>query len=287
MNAALTLNYRRPELTIQCVHGLLADGWPCVLVWDNSADGGVAVAEVRKAFQGESRVHVVASEFNLGFAAGVNRGLEWLDRRLAADTVLVVNNDALTPPGTRDILLDRMARDESAALLAPHIEQNGVRDGWMYYLPWLGLVLRRPVPGAMPYLSGCCLLINRSALPGAVFDERFFMYGEDVELSMRCHRAGRTLVLVDDAWIQHKGSAGSGMGSAFYEELTVRSRLLLVDAWAWRVPGVRWLALATVTAAVVGRALVRSLRFRNLIPLRCAWNAVRKPFQPQGLNPGA
>lgn len=286
MSVALTLNYRRPELTVRCVRSLLDDGWQRVLVWDNSDDEGTSASRLREVFRDEMRVDVVDSNGNLGFAAGVNRGLAWLDERAIAGPVLVINNDAFTPPGTRDALVGRLAHDPSAALLAPRIEQHGALDGWMYYVPWLGLVLHRPMPGAMGYLSGCCLLINREALPGAVFDERFFMYGEDVELSLRCRRASLGLVLVEDASIHHQGSAGSGLGSRLYEELTIRSRLLLVDAW-WRGSFMRGLAFLSVVAAIAARALVRSLRFRSLVPLSCVLAVARNRRRTGGgFNPG-
>lgn len=62
--------------------------------------------------------------------------------------------------------------------------QDGEEQGWLYYQPWLALVTKRPVWGSFAYLSGCCLLVQRPDNTQPLFDETFFMYGEDVELSV-------------------------------------------------------------------------------------------------------
>ena len=63
--------------------------------------------------------------------------------------------------------------------------------------------------GLPPFLSGCCLAVRRSAFERVGgFDERFFMYGEDVDLSWKLRALGR-LVRADGAHFPHGRSAGS------------------------------------------------------------------------------
>jgi GT2 family glycosyltransferase len=60
--------------------------------------------------------------------------------------------------------------------------------------------------GSPSFLSGCCLAVRRTAFEQAGgFDERFFMYGEDVDLSWKLRRLGR-LVRVEDAHFAHDWS---------------------------------------------------------------------------------
>jgi N-acetylglucosaminyl-diphospho-decaprenol L-rhamnosyltransferase len=63
--------------------------------------------------------------------------------------------------------------------------------------------------GSPAFLSGCCLAVRREAFERVGgFDERFFMYGEDVDLSWKLRAHGR-LVRAEAAHFPHGRSAGS------------------------------------------------------------------------------
>lgn len=268
MTAAITIHFRKPELTAGCIDSLLADGWAPVLVWDNSADEGRSLQALAARYVGEPRVQLVGNPTNLGFGKGMNAALAELGRRGHPGPVLLVNNDAQVLPGMRAALLAALPRDSAVpALVAPHILQDGRRQGWLYYHRWLALVTRRPLPGSVAYLSGCCLLVRRPNNAVPLFDDDFFMYGEDVELSWRWRRQGGALVLLEDDWLHHAGSASTGQASVAYERFLVGSHWTLASKLAdgpllaavMRVLRVPSLAL---------RAVVRSLRYRSWVPLR-------------------
>lgn len=77
-----------------------------------------------------------------------------------------------------------------------------------------------------PWCSGCLLLVTR-ALYQAIggFDERFFMYCEDVDLSWRARAAGFTVALAPRALVHHVGTGRSR--SHQMELLMLRSGVLL------------------------------------------------------------
>jgi len=274
MILALTLNYRKPELTAACVRSMLREGCDKILVWDNSDDGGHDAAWLTQVFAGDRRVEVLYSSCNLGFAAGVNAGLKHLMASSSKQRVLLINNDATLEQGALLALTTAMDSPAQPVIVAPRIVQDGVEFGWMHYHRWLGLVLRRPWPGTMPYLSGCCLLVDTSRAGTPLLDEDFYMYGEDVALSHRLQQAGLALILEPSALVRHVGSAGSGAGSLFYEVQIVRSHLLLIENLFSQADnsitgrGVRWLALALRWATLGLRAGWRSFRFRSLVPMR-------------------
>lgn len=266
VTAAITLNFRKSHLTVTCVRGLIADGWEPILVWDNSADGGADADSLREALKDESSVHVVESSSNIGFAQGVNRAMEWLERLGVAGDVLLINNDAQIMMGARDALCSALKRTK-VGLIAPLVEHAGESIGWMYYQPVLGLVGRHRFWAGIPYLSGCCLLINREVIRGSVFDEAFFMYGEDVELSHRVHAMGLGLTLVPEVLVTHIGAASSGNGSAFYEWYLVRAHWLLASKISSGL--MQSLLFRAIRLPVLAtRAIARSIRYRSPEPIR-------------------
>ena len=268
MTAAITIHFRKPELTSACIDSLLADGWAPILVWDNSADEGRSLQALVARYAGDPRVQIVGNPTNLGFGKGMNAALAELGRSGYAGPVLLVNNDATVLPGMRAALLAALPRDSAVpALVAPKILQDGQEQGWLYYQRWLALVTRRPLPGSVAYLSGCCLLVQRIDNAAPLFDEEFFMYGEDVELSWRWRRQGGTLALLEEAWLRHAGSASTGQASAAYERFLVRSHWMLARKLAgagWE----GWVMHAMKLPTLVARACLRALRYRSLVPLR-------------------
>lgn len=267
MTPAITINFRKAELTAACVRSLIDDGWGPIVVWDNSADGGVSAASLRPLLAGMENVHLVESQSNVGFAAGMNRALAWLATREPPGPVMLINNDATVVPGLRAALLAETETALAPTLVAPQITQSGSVQGWKFYQPWFGLVLDTPIWGAVPYLSGCCLLVNRQDNSQPLFDEEFFMYGEDVELSRRIIAQGGGLSLVPAPYVTHVGSAGSGLASPFYEYHVVRAHLILSAKLA-RGRLQRLIMMVMRIPVLVARAVVRSFRYGSVTPLR-------------------
>jgi GT2 family glycosyltransferase len=83
------------------------------------------------------------------------------------------------------------------------------------------------------YASGCCFLVRREVLAvSGVFDNQYFLYYEDVDLSLRIKRSGFGLGLVPDAWVWHKnGGSSQGSGSELQNFYLTRNRLLFFSSW--------------------------------------------------------
>ena len=96
------------------------------------------------------------------------------------------------------------------------------------------------------------------------------MYGEDVELSWRWRRQHGALVLLEDTWLHHAGSASSGQASAAYERFLVGSHWLLARKLADGLLQVVLMRLLRVPSLAL-RAVVRSWRYRSLVPLSQLW----------------
>lgn len=163
----------------------------------------------------DNRVFYINSHGNVGYGAGHNLAI----RRFATDCdfFLISNPDIEVSPAALDQFCLR-AEKEEAVLFMPDIRYP---DGRRQYLCKLlptpsDLFLRRFMPGLSrqrnkryelqhadyskpffsPYLSGCFMLIRSTALlTVGGFDERYFMYLEDTDLSRRLARYGDSLYL--------------------------------------------------------------------------------------------
>lgn len=265
MIVGLLLNYRDAERTARCVRSLLGEGLRHVVVWDNSADEGVSAGAVQEAFRGDAKLDLISSESNLGFAAGVNRGLEYCTATYPEAWVLLINNDARLLPGAVQKLVDALHASPQAPIASPDINHAGHVLGLGHYHRWTGMLSWRPRHGCFPYASGCCLLIATDRMRLPLFDEIFFMYGEDWELGWRLKQQDLQFAHVNETLVEHEGSASSGLGSLFYESSLVAAHLVLVRKLARGPVEACGLILVRIPT-LIARAIVRSIRFRSLVP---------------------
>lgn len=273
----LLLNYLDARRSIRCIQSLLDEGASKVVVWDNSADGGMSVDAIRAAFGNSERLDICTSAVNLGFSAGVNRALEHCAKVYPGAWVLLINNDARLLPGGLSKLVDALAVNPLAKLAFPNINHGGVVRGRAYYHRLTGLLSWQPRRGFFPYASGCCMLIATDRIELPLLDEDFFMYGEDWELGWRFFQQSAIVIHVDETLVEHAGAASSGLGSPFYEASLVAAHLMLVRKLA-KTPldaGVLYVLRAITLAA---RASVRSIRFRSFTPFKALWHGARTAF---------
>ena len=270
----LTLNFRDAERTVRCVDSLLSNGAAHVVVWDNSDDEGLGANQLSERLAGNEKVSMLVSPANLGFSAAVNRGIAWISERFGDVWVALINNDAVFLPDALNQLANGLLRQHESILAFPDIDHGGEVVGPVYYQRWLGLLARRRLPGSALYASGCAMLLAPRRLGEPLFDEDFFMYGEDIELGWRYVGRDGWFAYAPGVWVRHEGSASSGMGSEFYESRMVAAHLLL----AWRLakgPLDYTLMIFGRFLTLTARAGLRALRYRSILPVRALWGGWR------------
>jgi GT2 family glycosyltransferase len=215
---------------------------------------------------------------NLGFGAGMNAGVETA-RDLGAGWFLLLNPDVVIEPAAIRALHGR-ALDEGTALLAPRLIRP---DGSLWssgnYLLLDDGSMRSASRGAPEarhetWLSGACLLVGADtwdAVGG--FGGDYFLYWEDVELSVRVTRAGGRLVVLDDVVAEHAAGGTQGTGqrragtakSDTYYYYNTRNRLLFAARNLDEPDVRRWLRTAWPAARDI---LLRGGRRQLLRPWR-------------------
>lgn len=219
---------------------------------------------------------------NLGYGAAVNRAIAAVPA--GQEFVVVANPDVMWGPGSIDALVDAARRWPRAATLGPLIrDPDGsvypsarqlpalIRGGMHAVVgfvwqsnPWSKAYRQEHVePSERPvgWLSGSCLLVRRAAFDQiGGFDERYFMYMEDVDFGDRLAKAGWLNVYVPSSEILHDKGHSTGREPArnlrahhdsTYIYLSDRHR-----GW-WQAP-LRWTIKGALN--VRARAAVRKSR---------------------------
>ncbi len=205
--SAVVVNYNGGKSLGRCVESLFENGVDDVVVVDNASID--ASADSLGAFA--PHLSVLRSKVNLGYGTGANLGV----RATSGAYLLVANPDLVLRSGAVDALAAVLDEDPSVAIVGPMLlEESGEVYPSGRDFPsiaeavghaFLGLVwggnpwtrryrhighdqhLARPAD----WVSGAVFLARRSAFESVGgFDERYFMYVEDVDLCWRLRRAG-------------------------------------------------------------------------------------------------
>jgi hypothetical protein len=213
--AIVVLNWNDGDSTLACLKALRSLDYPnyTTIVVDNGSTDGSA-----QRIRGEGGIELVINPVNLGYAGGVNVGI---DRAMAAGAAYVwlLNNDATTQPDVLSRLVAAAEADEMIGLVSPIFcdpDQPAIVE---FCLGRFDPVARGATQTVDPLtasgwqqdhpeqvvLLGTALLIRRRLIEAiGGLDRAFFAYVEDVDYCLRAHLAGFRTVAVPDAVVFHK-----------------------------------------------------------------------------------
>ena len=212
------------------------------LIVDNASLDGTAAA-VRQRWP---RVRVIDPGANIGFAGASNVGI----RQTCGELVLLLNPDTVVPVGALDTLIASLDARPDAAVVGPRLVDAsrraevsfGTMIGPLAELRQKLLVKGNdrgvPLVGAyvdgltrrareVDWVSGACLLVRRADAEAAgLFDERYFMYSEDVDFCAAIRARGRRVIFAPGAEVVHlRGRSVASMPHTTTEAAYRRSQL--------------------------------------------------------------
>lgn len=182
----------------------------------------------------DERLVLILNFENIGFAAGVNRGLT----QTTAEYILLLNPDCRVMPGAIEHLIDTLERRPHAGMAGPVLlnpdgsEQAGGRRKFptprlaavrafglgrlsKFFPNAFGdfLLHQQPLPQdavEVEAISGACMMVRRAALADiGPLDEKYFLHCEDLDWCMRFHQGGWKVLFVPSAIVVHeKGVSG-------------------------------------------------------------------------------
>jgi GT2 family glycosyltransferase len=278
---AVVLNWRTPDHTVRAGRALLADGVPAerLVVVDNGSGDGSA-ARIRSELPG---CRVLALPENVGFARGSNLGA----RELPGRAFLFVNSDAFVHvPGSVGRLL-AATEQEHVGLAVPRLLNEDLTlqpsvvptssplpelvraSGLSRFVPnrlqpSLGTHWdhgdSRPIQAAI----GAVVAVRADAWEAlGGFDERAFMYAEDIDLFWRARELGFEVRFVADAEFVHLGNASGGRrwSDPARAERVARAEAAMIREHLPRARAT--VTLALMALGVGGRAVVRGAQRRR------------------------
>ena len=212
--SAVVVDYRAGDALARCVASLRANGVSDVIVVDNDEQSSPS------SLAHDREVRLVHTGVNLGYGRGVNRGAAMAQ----GDFLVISNPDVVVHEGAVDALVDYLVTHRDVGVVAPRIERP---DGSLYpsrrVFPNVALAgvhaLLAPFwpenpatrryraarrDGTVDWVSGAFFVMPRDVFESVGgFDERFFMFAEDMDLCWRVRERGWAVAALDEAVVTH------------------------------------------------------------------------------------
>lgn len=208
---------------------------------------------------------LIRNDTNVGFARATNQGI----RRTTGDLVLLLNSDTIVSSAAIDALCQALLSDPQAVAAGPRLVDttgwaelsfgrmvspwNELRQKTLGWLSVAGpawarhrLQERTKVRRYADWVSGACLLVRRRAAEAAgLLDDRFFMYGEDVDFCAALRAGGGRILFVPSVEVVHlRGRSGRATPAATMTAYR-RSQIAFYQkhhpAWVPALKGYLWL----------------------------------------------
>ena len=225
--AIIILSFNTKDLTKKCLDSIFEKNWKTnfkvVVVDNNSTDGSPEMIK-----QGFPKVKLLENQKNVGFAKGNNQAIGSID----AKYYLLLNSDTIVLEGSLDNLVQFIKASDFGIVSCKLIYEDQTFQPNVGELPyfwpvfnWLsglddlfkGLVsyhanhIRAYSDGKeVGWVSGSVMMIKKEVLDSiGLFDDKIFMYAEDVDFCWRAKNKGFKIGWTNQAEIIHLGGGSS------------------------------------------------------------------------------
>lgn len=232
----ITINYKKPQLTARCMASLYKEyktffennEFELIIVDNASGDDSVNLLNKEIVKNSYKNMSVVAHTENNGFGGGNNFGVA----HATGDYMLFLNNDTVVGKGLNNMLFHLVDHPEIGILGGQLKNMDGSLQssvGQFYFLPYVFLLMlgmeRFEFLETSPdeitkvdWVKGACMMMRKdlfNTLKG--FDEKIFMYTEDMELCYRAHLIGKDSYFFPQIDIRHEDQGSSSRAFAIVQ----------------------------------------------------------------------
>ena len=253
----IVLNYKQKKLTQNTIDSLLKITHKnfeyCIYLIDNKSPDD-SYSQLKKLYSDNPDIVLYQNSENSGYAGGNNFGIK-IALKDKMDYSLITNNDVLVDKNFLQVLYNTSKKYKDNCIVGPKIyfapgyEFHKSR----YSKSQLGKVIWS-AGGQMDwnniygsnvgvdevdegqrdreniyndFLTGCCFLVPSKIFNKVgLFDEKYFMYLEDVDFCHKAKNNGVRLVYEPQSFIWHVNSGSSSSGSNLHDYFTTRNRLI-------------------------------------------------------------
>ena len=253
--AIVILNFNGRDDTIECLASIRQlstnNSQLTTIVVDNGSTERFRIDDLRLK---NGQIEILRNEENLGFSGGNNVGIRYALEN-GANYITLLNNDTLVDKSLTEELLKVFESDRQIGIVAPKIyfapgfefHKNRYKKEEQGKVLWYGgglidwksiLASHRGVDEVdngqygevreTDFASGCCMMVKREVFEKVgLLDEKYFLYYEDSDFSIRAKKAGFKIIFAPQATLWHKNAASAhGSGSSLQDYYITRSRLL-------------------------------------------------------------
>lgn len=249
----IILHFKGKDNTLACLEScqkIASDGFEFKLVVVDNNSGDNIARLLKDRF---SRIQVIKNRKNFGYAKGNNIGLQYALKH-GADYCLILNNDTIVSKSLLVQLIKVMENNQQVGIVSPKIffasgyefhknrYKKNERGKVLWYagglIDWDNIITTHRGIDEVDkgkynqteetgFCTGCCMLIKNTVLNKiGLFDEKYFLYWEDVDLCQKAKLAGFKTFFCSQTYIYHKNAGSSAVGSNLQDYYQTRNRLL-------------------------------------------------------------
>lgn len=247
INLSIVLvNYNSGNFLADCLNSVQAakdqldlDIW---IVDNNSSDH--SLDQAKKLFP---NIHYIKNKANLGFGTANNIALKKINNEL----ILMLNPDTKVEKETLPVMVDFMEQNIGVGAATCEALKNDGKIDWAHHrgfpTPWASLLYfmgddklyhltdrNMQETHEVDAISGSFFLTRKSVLDKVgLFDEDYWMYGEDLDLSYRIKKAGYKIMYIPKVKVIHFKGVSSGLKQHSQEitTATITSKIRAFNAF--------------------------------------------------------
>ncbi len=206
----IIINYKTKELSAQCLESIFDNcrggHYEIIMIDNNSEDGSVKYLEQKY----QNKITFIKSDSNLGFAGANNLGA----KQAKGEILLFLNSDTVLKQDITAGISEAFENNKQLGIASPRLlnEDSSPQAKAYGKMPDLKSIITSKISQKelpiekIAWVSGAALAIRKNLFEKiGAWDEKFFMYLEDVDLCYRAKLTGYEIKLLPEISIIHLG----------------------------------------------------------------------------------
>jgi len=218
----LILNWDCADLTKKCINSVMnSDDKNFRVIIINNFSTNTDLIEIRNIYDSLKdiiEIYLVENNINMGYAGGNNIGFKFLETNNLSGNILILNPDILISKNTISEMKKALLDDIGIVTVRTLDPQGNIMFD---AIKLNGFIQKHIITDNecinTDYSQGSCLFIKRDIINKiGFFDERFFLYWEEVDFSLRVKEYGKKLISITSTGILRKDNSDSRQPTMFY-----------------------------------------------------------------------